>query len=600
MVMREIETLVRRYLAIRYAIAGSYDDAEGAIYYLSDVTGEQILWKAIRTPASYRHDIPIPWERRINSYRLSPTGYIAFSTDVDGDERWSIYIARGNVIKLVSGEDGTINNLGEWSPSGRYLSYSSNSRNGVDFDLYIYDIHTEKSSKILENDGLLSPSRWISDGELLAVKMYTYQDTDILLIRRSDGSTINLTKHSGEAQNRSPIPIDDRFFIFITNEGEEFTGIAIYDLEKKSWKYIVKESWDVELIDYRSGVLAYVVNEDGSSVFKLYTLGGSSSIEVLRLWGTIDDIDLFNGGALLSINSPRHGQEIFITDFSGLLERVTYSPKIGISEDSFISPERFTYRSFDGLEIHGLLYKPSKTSREPYPAVIYLHGGPESQERVVFNRIHQAILSLGIAVIAPNYRGSSGYGKSFIHLDDVDRRINAVHDVYHAVEHLSKKGEIDPSRLCVMGGSYGGYLTLMMLSIYPDMWRCGVEMVGIVNLITFIRNTGAWRRRYRIVEYGDPEIHGDIMLKLSPITYVDRIKAPLMVIHGARDPRVPVTEAEQLIEALRSRGREVRYIRLEDEGHGVSKVRNRVRVYTEAVKFIYSKLIEGSHSQLSG
>jgi dipeptidyl aminopeptidase/acylaminoacyl peptidase len=140
----------------------------------------------------------------------------------------------------------------------------------------------------------------------------------------------------------------------------------------------------------------------------------------------------------------------------------------------------------------------------------------------------------------------------------------------------------------------------MMLSIYPDMWRCGVEMVGIVNLITFIRNTGAWRRRYRIVEYGDPEIHGDIMLKLSPITYVDRIKAPLMVIHGARDPRVPVTEAEQLIEALRSRGREVRYIRLEDEGHGVSKVRNRVRVYTEAVKFIYNNLIEGSHSQLSG
>ncbi|MEM4969770.1 MAG: S9 family peptidase [Sulfolobales archaeon] len=597
--MEEIEVLIRRYLAIRHATSGSYDDIEGAIYYLSDISGEQILWKAIKTPAGYRHEIPIPWERRINSYRLSPTGYIAFSTDIDGDERWSIYIARGNTIKLVSGEDGTINNLGEWSPSGRYLSYSSNLRNSVDFDLYIYDIHTGKPMKIIENDGILSPSRWISDGDLLAVKMYTYQDTDILLIRRSDGSTINLTKHSGEAQNRSPIPIDDRFLIFITNMGEEFTGIAIYDLEKRSWKYIIKEDWDIEAIDYRNGVLAYVVNEDGSSILKLYSFGDGSSREVLRLWGTIDDIDLFSSGAVLSVNAPRYGQEIFVADFSGFLERVTYSPKMGVSEDSFILPEKFVYRSFDNLEIHGLVYKPSRISEEPPPAVIYLHGGPESQERVVFNRIHQALLSLGIAIVAPNYRGSSGYGKSFIHLDDVDKRINAVHDVYYAVEHLSKKGVIDPSRLCVMGGSYGGYLTLMMLSIYPDIWRCGVEIVGIVNLITFIRNTGAWRRRYRIVEYGDPEVHGDIMIKLSPITYVDRIKAPLMVIHGARDPRVPVTEAEQLVEALRSRGKEVRYIRLEDEGHGISKVKNRIRVYSEAVKFIYSHLVERPYSQLS-
>ncbi|MDT7889161.1 MAG: S9 family peptidase [Desulfurococcales archaeon] len=588
--MEEIDVLVRRYMAIRHAISGCYDHAEGAIYYLSDASGEQILWKAIKTPAGYRHDIVIPWDRRINSYRIAPTGYIAFSTDIDGDERWSIYIAKDNLLRLVVGENGTINNLGEWSPSGRYLSYSSNSRNGVDFDLYVYDIHSGTGTKILEGEGILNPYKWINDESFLAVKMYTYQDTDILLVKRSNGLSANLTKHGGEAQNRSPIPIDDRFFVFITNDGEEFTGVAIYDLEKRSWKYIVKESWDIELIDYRAGVLAYVVNEDGSGVLKIYRLGDSSSRELMRIWGTIEDMDLFTSGVVLSINTPRYGQEIFITDLSGVLERVTYSPKIGISEDRFVSPNRFTYNSFDGLEIHGLVYKPSEILGHPPPAIVYLHGGPESQERIVFNRIQQALLSLGIAVVAPNYRGSSGYGKSFIHLDDIDKRINAVHDVYYAVEYLSRRGEIDPERLCVMGSSYGGYLTLMMLSIYPDIWRCGVEIVGIVNLLTFIKNTGAWRRRYRIVEYGDPELHRDIMIKLSPITYVDRIKAPLMVIHGARDPRVPVTEAEQLIEALRSRGVEVRYMRLEDEGHGISKVRNRVKVYSEAINFIYSHI----------
>jgi dipeptidyl aminopeptidase/acylaminoacyl peptidase len=590
----EIENLVKRYMAIRYATSGRYSEFDGAIYYLSDLAGEQVLWRAYREPQGYRYDLVLPWDRRINSYRISPAGYIAFSTDVDGDEHWSIYIARGDSIKLASGENGSINNLGEWSPSGRFLSYSSNARNGVDFDLYVYDLISGRSMMIIQNDGMINPSRWIDDNLLLAVKMNTYQDTDLMLVRRDDGGSINLTRHPGESLNTNPIAIDDRFLIFITNQDREFTGIAIYDLEKRVWKYIVTEEWDIEKIDYRDGRIAYVVNEGGASTIKIYTLEDKRSREAVRIWGVVDDIDLYSGGMVLSINSPKHGQEVFILNDMGVLERVTYSPRIGVSEESFVSPEMFRYRSFDGLEIHGLLYRPRKPVGDKPPAVIYLHGGPESQERVVFNRVQQALLSLGIAIVSPNYRGSSGYGKTFIHLDDVDKRMGTVYDVYHAIENLSGRGYIDPTRLCVMGASYGGYLTLMMLTQYPDLWRCGVEIVGIVNLITFIRNTGAWRRKYRITEYGDPEIHGDIMMKLSPISYIDRIKAPLMVIHGARDPRVPVSEAEQLVNALRNKGIEVRYIRLEDEGHGISKVRNRVRVYSEAIRFIYEKIVSSS------
>ncbi|GAY25021.1 acylamino-acid-releasing enzyme [Desulfurococcaceae archaeon AG1] len=586
----DIDLLVKRYMAIRHSTLGMYNEIDRAIYYLSDLTGEQILWKAWRISSGYRHDIALPWDRRINNYRISPTGVIAFSTDMDGDERWSIYTYHENRLELVSGEDGSINNLGEWSPSGRFLSYSSNSRNGVDFDIYVYDFVKRSRSFLYKGDGIVNPSRWVNDDLLLAVKMNTYQDTDIIMINRRDGSEVNLTKHEGEAINRSPIPIDEKHFLYITNNGEEFTGIAIYDLEKNSWKYLVKEKWDVEDLDYRDGSIVYSVNEDGESVLKLFSFEKREPVEILRPGGVIDNIDFTREGVVLSINSPKHGPEIFITDLSGFLERVTYTPKIGVSEESFVSPKIFRYRSFDGLELSSLFYKPLRSFKEPPPAVLYLHGGPESQERVSFNRVHQVLLSLGIAIIAPNYRGSSGYGKSFIHLDDVDKRIATVYDSYHAVEFLAKKGEIDDKRLCVMGGSYGGYLTLMMLVTYPDLWRCGVEIVGIVNLLTFIKNTGAWRRRYRITEYGDPEIHRDIMIKLSPITYVDRIKAPLMVIHGAKDPRVPVSEAEQLVEALRGRGVDVRYIRLEDEGHGISKVRNRVRVYTEAVRFIYEKL----------
>ncbi|MGC9148823.1 MAG: S9 family peptidase [Sulfolobales archaeon] len=588
--MDEIEVLVKRYLSIRQAVSGRYGRFDGSIYYLSDLTGEHILWRAIKRNNGYLHDIVFPWDRRIGSYTISPSGYIAFTTDRDGDERWSIYVAKDNNIRLVSGENGSINNIGEWSSVGRYLSFASNMRNGVDFDLYVYDLYTGEKQLILENEGIISPSKWLNEELLLAVKMHTYQDTDILLIDRINGSSINLTKHSGEAQNISPRPINQRFFVFLTNIDEEFRGVAIYDLEKREWRYIAKENWDIELVDYWNKYIAYVVNEDGASVVKIYDLENGRSRELIRVWGSVDDIDFYDGRIILSLNSPKHGLEIFALDLNGLLERVTYSPKNNLSEDEFVSPERFIYRSFDGLEIHGLYYKPHKPLRDPPPALIYLHGGPESQQKINFDVIHQAILSLGIAIAAPNYRGSSGYGKTFIHLDDVDKRINAIHDVYYAIEYLSKKNLVDPSRLCVMGRSYGGYLTLMMLSMYPDVWRCGVEVVGIVNLLTFIRNTGAWRRKYRIVEYGDPEIHRDIMIKLSPITYVDRIKAPLMIVHGARDNRVPVSEADQLVEALSRRGIKVSYIRLDDEGHIITKVRNRIRVYTEAIRFIYDHL----------
>lgn len=588
--LESVDLLVRRYLSIRQASSGSYSPLKGSVLYLSDMSGEQLLWEARRSGCGYRHDLAIPWERRIGGYRVSPAGWLAFSTDLDGDEKWSIYMDRGEVLDLVSGEDGSINNLGEWSPSGRLLSYSSNSRNGVDFDLYVYDALKRSSTMVLRWEGIIIPSKWISEEAFLAVSMRTYQDTDIVLVNIRDGSHKILTPHEGEAINTSPEPFDRGAFAFITNQGEEFSGVAVYDLGRMEWRYLVREPWDVEILRQRKGVLYYTINEDGSSVLKALPLESGRSSEILRIEGTADQLDPFEGGLVISINSPRTGPEIFILEGTGVLERVTYSPKAGIPEELFVAPEKRGFSSFDGLEFRGLYYRPRKPLREPPPAVVYLHGGPESQERVSFNRVQQALLGLGIAVLAPNYRGSSGYGKSFIHLDDVEKRINAVHDVYHAVRQASEKGLIDPGRLCVMGASYGGYLTLMMLATYPDLWRCGVEIVGIVNLVTFIRNTGAWRRRYRIAEYGDPEKHGDVMMKLSPISHLERIRTPLMVIHGARDPRVPVSEAEQLVQAARGKGVEVRYIRLEDEGHGISKVRNRVVVYSEALKFIYSHL----------
>lgn len=294
-------------------------------------------------------------------------------------------------------------------------------------------------------------------------------------------------------------------------------------------------------------------------------------------------------GAVVSISSPLEGSEVYLLRLG--FERVTYSPKLGL-ERRLVEPRDFYYESFNGLRIHGLIYIPRglQGSRR-LPGVIWLHGGPESQVRPQFHILQQAIAGLGVVVAAPNFRGSAGYGKTFIHLDDVEKRLDAVKDVYHAVKHLTEAGILDPDRICVIGGSYGGYLTLMSLAMYPDIWRCGVEIVGIVNLVTFIRNTSLYRRRYHIPEYGDPEKHYDIMMELSPITHAHKIRAPLMIVHGARDPRVPVSEAEQIVEALQGRGVPVEYIRLEDEGHRIVKISNRLKVYSRVLRFLSKHLL---------
>jgi len=250
-----------------------------------------------------------------------------------------------------------------------------------------------------------------------------------------------------------------------------------------------------------------------------------------------------------------------------------------------VLPETVRYKSWDGMMIPALIYKP-KFGKPPYPAVVTVHGGPESQDRPSFQFLPQILVKLGYIVLSPNFRGSSGYGKTFVHLDDREKRIESLKDIGALVDWAEEEGLVRKGEIAITGASYGGYATLMSMALFPEYWSCGVERVGIVNLVTFIKNTGPWRRKYRMHEYGDPEKMYDVMMELSPIKHLDKIKAPLMVIHGLNDPRVPISEAEQLVEEMRKRGREVKYIKVVDEGHGLVKINNRVNLQMEIIRFI--------------
>jgi dipeptidyl aminopeptidase/acylaminoacyl peptidase len=257
-----------------------------------------------------------------------------------------------------------------------------------------------------------------------------------------------------------------------------------------------------------------------------------------------------------------------------------------------VRPELVKYKAHDGLELSGWLYRPAGVTG-PGPIVLSFHGGPEGQERPGFNTTYQALLSRGIAVFAPNVRGSSGFGKKFVNLDNGALRVNGVKDIKASVDYVVSSGVADPKRIGIVGGSYGGYMVMAGLTEYPDMFAAGANLFGVVNFETFFKNTQPWMAAISKIEYGDPDKEAEMLRQLSPLTRIDRVKAPTIVLHGANDTNVPVIEAEQVVENLKKRNIPVEYVLFPDEGHGWRKTPNRIRSAVAIVKF-FEKHLKGS------
>ena len=590
---------VRRYLSIRSAKYPRALKAEQVVVFLSDVTGVDSPW----IWRDGRVDPLLPLDDRVGGLEVSSSRLVALASDVDGNERWrlEVYDLSSGTLGSIQGDGRTsINNLGAWNSDGTVHAFTSNLRNGVDFDLYLYVHGRGVKGPVATLEGMNTVSAWISERYVLVVHSNTNLDRDIYLVDVVSGEVRNLTKHEGEADNRSPIPLDQSRFIYLTNSDQEFTNIAVYDLGRGVWKYVYRVPRDVEAIDLSPDgrYVAFVENYEGFSKLYASALSFEEVVLVDSPQGVIADLSWGAAGIAYSVSGPKVGHEVFLAIPRSAPQVLTHSPKFGLRMEEMVVPEHVWYESWDGMRIPALIYKP-KTGRPPYPAVVIVHGGPESQARPSFDMLSQVFVRLGFLVLLPNFRGSTGYGKTFVHLDDRERRMDSLRDIGALVDWAEERGLLVKGRVAITGASYGGYATLMSLALFPDYWSCGVERVGIVNLVTFIRNTGPWRRKYRIYEYGDPDTMYDVMMSLSPITYLDRIRVPLMVVHGRNDPRVPISEAEQLVKRMRELGKEVVYIEIGDEGHGVAKVRNRTTVYTEIVKFIVKHTLpkaEGSYS----
>lgn len=625
---------IQQYLNIKSAGGASLSPDARQMAYTTNVSGTSQIW-IVDLPSGKPKQLT-NYEDNIGFARWLPDGSgIVFGKARGGDENTQFFWMKpdGTGVRELTNDPKVRHNFAGVSKDGKKIYYASNKRNRTFFDVYAMEIANGKETLLYQYDGNINIAAVNDAGTKFVLSRSGVEkslDNDLYMVDIATRKETHLTPHSDASEFGSVEFLADSI-VYTTNDKREFEGLA--QMRKKNasgddWseanrevKIIDDQQWDfggITLNDNGS-MMAYTVNRDGFSELYLRKIetGGKPLISTvaakaeqikLPAQGIAGGMTFSKDGSKMTFNfsSSKHNGDIWLYDLkSKSLTQVTKSDNAGISNDSFVAPELVKFKSFDGREIPAWYYKPkgsddisaasSETAdsakltitRKPrLPVIVSVHGGPEGQSRPGFSPLFQYYLSRGYAVLDPNVRGSTGYGKTYTHLDDVEKREDSVKDLAAAHQWLITQGRADPKRIAVMGGSYGGYMTMAAVTLYPDLWAAAVNTVGIVNWETFLQNTSGYRRRQREVEYGMLDKNIDFLRAISPMKKIDKIKTPLFVIHGKNDPRVPYTEAEQVVAALKKRNATVEYKLYDDEGHGISKLKNRLELYPLVADFL--------------
>ncbi|HLY19415.1 MAG TPA: S9 family peptidase [Bryobacteraceae bacterium] len=545
---------------------------------------------------------------RVSGGRYRPDGSsFLFSKDIGGGEWFQVYdydVRTGHATLLTDGKSRNTGAL--WSRDGAHFAYASTRRNGRDTDIYIgVPAHPEEARRVVDADsGGWEAEDFSPDGKMLAVmRGVSAYESALFLVDTGSGDKKALSpQQAGVAYRHARFAPDGKSVYLLTNQDSDFEQLALLDLASKKVSILRPGlHWDVTAFDVtRDGRrIAYIVDENGSDTLHVMDTATRKEAALPRLpYGSIADVRWHANGHDLgfTITSARTPSDVYSIDMAtGKLDRWTYSETGGLDASQFSEPELIQWKSFDGLTISGFLYRPPKRFAGPRPVIVNIHGGPEGQFQPGYlGSMNYVLDELGAAVIFPNVRGSTGYGKAFLNLDNGRKREDSVKDIGALLDWIAGRTDLDAKRVMVTGGSYGGYMTLASMTHFNDRFRCAVDVVGISNWITFLEHTEAYRRDLRRVEYGDerdPEMH-KFLESISPMAHVDQISKPMMIVAGRNDPRVPYTEGQQMTAAIRARGVPVWYLLAADEGHGFAKKGNRDFQFAATVMFIRKYLLE--------
>jgi prolyl oligopeptidase PreP (S9A serine peptidase family) len=533
----------------------------------------------------------------------APDGRFLFlGRDTGGDENTQLFRSLPDGASMVSltPEPRVKTLFGALSEDGRQVAYAANSRSAGDFDVYVRPADDGSARRVFEAAGHHEAIEFSPDGQrLLVTEERSNFDQDLLVVGLSTpaAAPLRLTPHEGDVRYQHPIfTRDGHRVLVLSDHGREAMNLALLSADAPlsgAPQFVLSDDHDIELIAHSGDALALVFNVDGYSQLRLYDASDPAHPrEIARPAlppGVISSVAFAHDGSALFLDLSRATapEELYrVESPSGAVSVVTSSDHAGLDPNALVEPTLERVRSFDGLEVPVFLYSPrGLRPGERAPVVVWVHGGPESQFTPYFSAVIQFLVGHGYVVAAPNVRGSTGYGKRYSHLDDVERREDSVRDLAAVNRWLRARPEVHPDRIAVLGGSYGGYMVLAALTLDPELWAAGCDIVGIANFRTFLERTASYRRALREAEYGSLARDGAVLDRVSPIHRVDRIRAPLFVIHGANDPRVPVGEAEQIVAALRARHQRVEYQRFDNEGHGIFRRENRVAAYGALARF---------------
>jgi len=574
------------------------------IAFISNISGRNNLWLVPAT-GGWPMQLTISDQRQAQP-AWSPDGtWIAYISDHDGNEQWDVFLVSpktGDVVNLTaspeSGEEEPT-----WSPNGRQIAYISKPKTGSSFEIELMDVATRHVRHLTPNTPKeLSNTHPIfsRDGRFLVYTQShaTGNDSSIFLLDLAGGQSTNLTPHEGEHNyDASDISPDGKTLLITSDAENGYYNVGLLDIATKKIEWLTNDKWQIAAGTFSPDgkSLTWTADVEGNTYIYSYDVAGRHAEQLPLKLGvnTLGGNPLpysHDGSRLLYYhNGADAPNDAWVYDIARKeSQQVTHSLVAGLRTADMVEPYLVHFPSRDGKwTISSLVYVPNNIQRNnKYPAIVYIHGGPAVQSVNSFNRFIQYIVNQGYVVIAPNYRGSTGYGKEFTEGNRGDPGGGDLRDNLDAAEWIKQSAFVDPKKLIVMGGSFGGYLTMMAVSKAPELWAAGVAIVPFVNWFTEIANEDPILQQYDRAWWGDPVEKKALYEDRSPINFVDQIKAPLLLLAGGNDPRCPKEEAQQVADAIKKRGGSVQLKIYENEGHGFSRVENQIEAYQKVSDFL--------------
>jgi dipeptidyl aminopeptidase/acylaminoacyl peptidase len=594
-----------------------------SIAFVSNMSGRNNIW-LVPSEGGWPVQLTVS-DQRQSSPAWSPDGkWIAYQSDYDGDEQWDIFLVSpktGKVVNLTqTREIAELNPT--WSPDGRYLAYEVKPKTSAAYEIDLYDTVMREVKHITagtpQDKGNSNPI-WSKDGKYV---VYTQEqakgtDSNIFIVDVGTAKSTLLTPHEGEqrysANDIASTGVDDAETVLVTsNAVNGYDNIGLLDIGMKGAttgyfvsqkiRWLTHDKWEIRGHEFSPDGkrVSFSANVDGNEDIYLYDLGAGKSSALPIPKGVNQPAGGHSaftpdGQRLLYMhNGPTAPGDLWVYQLAtGKSQQITHSLVAGLRSEDMVEPHLIHYPSRDGKwTISAFLYVPYNMARNGQnAAIVYIHGGPTSQTMNSFNRFIQYAVNQGYMVLAPNYRGSTGYGKEFQQANLFDMGGGDLQDVLAGVDWMKQTGHLDPKKIAVMGGSYGGYLSMMAVTKAPEVWAAGVPIVPFVNWFTEIENEDPELQQSDLATMGDVVKNKGLYEERSPINYIDQIKAPLLLLAGGHDPRCPNSETQQVVEAIKKRGGTVDYKIYENEGHGFARVENQIDAYQRVADFLLAHVV---------